>query len=123
MRDLVYQYEKALDVRYNKEKEKSVKTKTSRPILKTCYKMEVQAANVYSRKSFLMFQEELFNSKKYTSSKHREEGDTKIYRVAHLGREGPFYVITLEILEKKVACTCRIFEFIGYCVDTFFKFL
>jgi ubiquitin len=54
--EFVYQYEKALDACYIKEKEKDIKTKTSRPILKTCYKMEVQAANVYTRKSFFMFQ-------------------------------------------------------------------
>ncbi|XP_059457607.1 protein FAR1-RELATED SEQUENCE 5-like [Corylus avellana] len=113
VRDFVHQYEKALDARYLEEKEKDVKTKTSRPILKTCYKMEVQAANVYTRKSFLMFQEELFNSQKYNSSKHGEEGGTKIYRVAHHGTESPFYEVTLEILEKKVTCTCRMFEFVG----------
>jgi hypothetical protein len=60
--DFVHQYEKALNARYLKEKEKDVKTKTSRPIFKTCYKMEAQAAKVYTRKSFLMFQEELFKS-------------------------------------------------------------
>jgi hypothetical protein len=55
------------------KREKDVKTKTSRPILKTCYKMEAEAANVYTRKSFLIFQEELFKSQKYNLSKHREE--------------------------------------------------
>ena len=86
VRDFIHQYEKALDARYIKKKEKDVKTKTYRPILKTCYKMEVQAANVYTKKSFFMFQEELFNSQKYTSSKHLEEGGKKIYKVTHLGR-------------------------------------
>jgi hypothetical protein len=56
VRDFVYQYDKALNARYLKEKEKDVKTKTSRPILKTYYKMEADAAKVYTRKSFLMFQ-------------------------------------------------------------------
>jgi hypothetical protein len=53
---------KALNAYYLKEKEKDVNTKTSRPILKICYKMEVKMVNVYTRKSLLMFQEELFNS-------------------------------------------------------------
>jgi hypothetical protein len=35
--------------------------------------MEAEAANVYTRKSFLIFQEELFKSQKYNLSKHREE--------------------------------------------------
>jgi hypothetical protein len=55
--EFVYQYEKALDARYFKEKERDVKTKASRPILKTCYKMEAEAAKVYTRESFFMFQE------------------------------------------------------------------
>jgi len=63
--EFVYHYEKALDARYFKEKQKDVKTKTSRPILKTCYKMEVEAAKVYTREYFLMFQEELFNSQNF----------------------------------------------------------
>jgi hypothetical protein len=111
--DFVYQYEKALDVCYFKEKERDVKTKTSRPILKTCYKMEAEAAKVYTRESFLMFQEELFNSQNYYSSKHREEGGVKIYRVALHGRESPFYEVAFEVLEKKATCTCHKFEFVG----------
>jgi hypothetical protein len=71
--DLVHQYDKAFNAHYLKEKEKDVKIKASRPILKTCYKMEVEAVNVYTKKSFFMFQEELFNSKNYNSSKHWEE--------------------------------------------------
>ena len=59
-----------------------------------------------------MFQEELFNSQKYNSSKHWEEGATKIYRVTHHGRETPFDEVTLEFLEKKATCTCNMFEFV-----------
>jgi hypothetical protein len=33
---------------YFKEKERDVKTLNSRPILKTCYKMEAEAAKVYT---------------------------------------------------------------------------
>ena len=71
--DFVYQYEQALITRYLKEKEHDVKTKNSVPILKTCYKMEVDAAKVYTRKMFMKFQEELFCSKKYKASKYCEE--------------------------------------------------
>lgn len=111
--DFVHQYEKALNACYLKEKEEDVKTKTSRPILKTCYKMEAEAAKVYIRKSFLMFQEELFNSQKYKASKIREERGKKIYRVATYGRESPIYEVTLELFEKKATCTCHMFEFVG----------
>jgi hypothetical protein len=50
--EFVYQYEKALDTRYFKEKERDVKPKASRPFLKTCYKMEAEAAKVYTRVFF-----------------------------------------------------------------------
>ncbi|XP_059455147.1 protein FAR1-RELATED SEQUENCE 5-like [Corylus avellana] len=111
--DFVYQYEKALDARYFKEKERDVKTLNSRSILKTCYKMEAEAAKVYTRESFLMFQEELFNTQNYKSSKYREEGGTKIYRVTLHGKETPFYEVAFEVLEKKATCTCHKFEFVG----------
>jgi len=75
--------------------------------------MEVEAAKVYTRESFLMFQEELFNSQNFKSSKHREEGGMKIYRVTLHGRESPFYEVSFEVLEKKATCTCHKFEFVG----------
>ena len=71
--DFVYRYELALNSRYLKEKEQNVKTKNSVPILKTCYKIEVEVAKVYTRKIFMKFQEELFCSKKYKASKYCEE--------------------------------------------------
>ena len=111
--DFVCQYEKALNARYLKEKQQDVKTKTSMPILKTCYKMEGEAAKVYTRKMFIKFQEELFCSKKYKASKYREEGVKKIYKVAPHGKESPIYEVLFEISEKKAICTCHLFEFVG----------
>ena len=77
--DFVYQYKKVLNARYLKEKEQDVKTKNLVPILKTCYKMEVEATKVYTRKMLMKFQEELFCSKKYKTSKYFEERVKKIY--------------------------------------------
>ena len=71
--DFMYQYEQVLNACYLKEKEQDVKTKNSLPILKPCYKMEVKATKVYTRKMFMKFQEELFCSKKYKASKYCEE--------------------------------------------------
>ena len=51
--DFVDQYEKALDARYQKEKEKDVKTRSSRAILKTCYKIEDDTAKYYTKKLFI----------------------------------------------------------------------
>ncbi|KAL4621485.1 hypothetical protein ACB092_06G231400 [Castanea dentata] len=91
--DFVYQYELALNARYLKEKEQDVKTKNSVPILKTCYKLEAEAAKVYTRKMFMKFQEELFC-----------KGVKKIYKVVAHGRESPFYEVSLDIF---VGIICR----------------
>ncbi|XP_050281816.1 protein FAR1-RELATED SEQUENCE 5-like [Quercus robur] len=111
--DFVYQYEQALNARYLKEKEQDVKTKNSVPILKTCYKIEVEAAKVYTRKMFMKFQEELFCSQKYKASKYCEEGVKKIYKVVAHGKESPFYEVSLDTVETKAICTCHMFEFVG----------
>ncbi|KAG2711514.1 hypothetical protein I3760_04G080100 [Carya illinoinensis] len=59
--DFVHQYEKALDARYFKEKEKNVRTKSTRAIMKT--------------KSFMIFQDELFNSQRYIPTKVGTDGE------------------------------------------------
>ncbi|KAF5458917.1 hypothetical protein F2P56_022910 [Juglans regia] len=77
--DFVHQYEKALDARYFKEKEKDVRTKSSRPVLKTCWGIEEEAIKVYTRKSFSIFQAELFNCQRYKATKVQTEGESKMH--------------------------------------------
>ena len=48
----VTQYDKAVDARYDKVREKDYKTKHSKAILKTLYPMEDEAAKIYTRKIF-----------------------------------------------------------------------
>ncbi|KAF5455527.1 hypothetical protein F2P56_025092 [Juglans regia] len=50
--DFVHQYEKALDARYFKVKEKDMRTKSTQAILKTCNKIEEETTLVYTRKSY-----------------------------------------------------------------------
>ncbi|KAG6667232.1 hypothetical protein CIPAW_01G087000 [Carya illinoinensis] len=83
--EFIHQYEKALNARYLSEKLKDVMTKTSRPIVKTCLSIEEAVANLYTRKSFLIFQEELFTSQQFNSYKTRKEDGREIYLVAILG--------------------------------------
>ncbi len=70
-----------------------------------------------------MFQEELFNSQNFKSSKHREEGGMKIYRVTLHGRESPFYEVAFEVFDKKTVCTCHKFEFAEILCKRIFHFL
>ncbi|XP_042988798.1 protein FAR1-RELATED SEQUENCE 5-like [Carya illinoinensis] len=111
--DFVHQYEKALDARYFKEKEKDVRTKSTRAIMKTLWKIEKDAASIYTRKSFMIFQDELFNSQRYIPTKVGKDGESKIYGVTRNDKEYPIYQVTLDSGEVKAICTCHMFEFVG----------
>ncbi|KAG7979664.1 hypothetical protein I3843_05G142800 [Carya illinoinensis] len=89
--EFVHQYEKVLNARYLKA-----------------------LANLYTKKSFLIFQEELFSSQRFKSHKAREEDERKIYLVAIPGREKAAYEVTLGNDKNVVSCTCLKFEFIGF---------
>ncbi|KAG2711955.1 hypothetical protein I3760_04G102500 [Carya illinoinensis] len=111
--DFVHQYEKSLDACYFKEKKKDMRTKSTRAILKTCYKIEEEAVLVYTRKSFMIFQDELFNSQRYKSTKFQKDGESKTYGVTLHGEETPIYYVTLESGQEKTTCTCHMYEFMG----------
>ncbi|XP_035545018.1 protein FAR1-RELATED SEQUENCE 5-like [Juglans regia] len=111
--DFVHQYEKAIDARYFKEKEKDVRTKSTRAIMKTPFKIEEEAAIVYTRKSFTIFQDELFNSLRYQARKLYVSGEAKTYGVTAHGKETPIYHVTLEGDEGHATCTCHKWEFMG----------
>lgn len=59
------QYDKALDARYNKEREKTFKAINSKPFLQTLYPMEEEDSKFYTRKLFRTFQDELVGSQKF----------------------------------------------------------
>ncbi|KAG6703898.1 hypothetical protein I3842_07G108600 [Carya illinoinensis] len=80
--DFVHQYEKALDARYFKEKEKDVCTKSTRAIMKTLWKIEKDAASIYTR------------------------NQRKIYGVTQNDKEYPIYQVTLDSGEF-VGILCR----------------
>ncbi|KAG2727684.1 hypothetical protein I3760_01G169300 [Carya illinoinensis] len=109
--DFVYQYEAAIDARYFKEKEKDVRTKSTRAILKTPLKIEEKAALIYTKKSFMIFQDELFDSLQYISRKLSTEGESKTYGVTPYGKETLVYHVTLESGEGVATCTCHKWEF------------
>ncbi|KAF5471376.1 hypothetical protein F2P56_008184 [Juglans regia] len=86
----------AIDARYFKEKEKDVWTKSTRAIMKTPFKIEEEAALVYTRKSFMIFHDELFNSLQYQARRLSLTGEAKTYGVtvhAKLNRLPEHYVL------------------------------
>ncbi|KAG7990683.1 hypothetical protein I3843_02G036900 [Carya illinoinensis] len=101
--DFVHQYEKVLDARYFKEKEKDVRTISTRAILKTGYKIEEEAALVYTRKSFMKFQDELFSSQQYKSTKFQSDSESKTYEVTPQCKETSVYYF-MGIICRHILC-------------------
>ncbi|KAG5616259.1 hypothetical protein H5410_016083, partial [Solanum commersonii] len=89
----VTQYDKVVDARYDKVREKDYKTKYSKAILKTLYPMEDEAAKIYTRKIFQKFQEELIQSQKFISEKIEA------------------YIVRLNLELKNATCSFHKFEF------------
>ena len=109
----VTQYDKAVDARYDKVREKDYKTKHSKAILKTLYPMEDEAAKIYTRKIFQKFQEELIQSQKFISEKIEVQDGIHIYKVHLFQRETPTYIVRLNLELKNTTCSCHKFEFMG----------
>ncbi|XP_019178901.1 PREDICTED: protein FAR1-RELATED SEQUENCE 5-like [Ipomoea nil] len=109
----VVQYDKALDARYNKEREKTFKTLNSKPILKTLYPMEEEASNVYTRKRFRMFQDELIHSQQFVAKKIITIEHESVYRVHEFDKEKSEYIVTFMSSSTTIECSCHMFEFLG----------
>ena len=85
----VIQYEKALDARYNKEREKNVKTRNSKPLLRILYPMEEEASKIYTRKVFRIFQNELVGSQIFIAEKVKFFDKVSTYKIHEIYKEKP----------------------------------
>ncbi|OMO63738.1 FAR1-related protein [Corchorus capsularis] len=56
---------------------KIYKTMDSKPVLKTLYSMEAEASQIYTRKLFRMFQDELVHTQEYVADRVNVDGDSK----------------------------------------------
>ncbi|KAK4791358.1 hypothetical protein SAY86_031771 [Trapa natans] len=107
------QYEMALDNCFEKEIEADLDTLCTMPVLKTPSPMEKQAANLYTKKIFARFQEELVETFVYTAN--RIEGDDAIstFRVAKFEDDQKAYFVRLNYSELTANCSCQMFEHSG----------
>ncbi|KAJ4967136.1 hypothetical protein NE237_018985 [Protea cynaroides] len=110
---LIKQYEKALESRYEKEVKADYDTMNTAPVLKTPSPMEKQAAELYTRKLFVKFQEELVETLTFMATKMEDDGLMTAYRVAKFGEDHKSYIVRLNVLEMKATCSCQMFEFSG----------
>ncbi|KAJ0085960.1 hypothetical protein Patl1_09324 [Pistacia atlantica] len=110
---LIKQYEKAVATRYEREVKADYDTVNTEPVLKTPSPMEKQVANLYTRKIFMKFQEELVETLAYPATIIDDTGTEIIYRVAKFGEDHKAHFVRFNVFEKKASCSCQMFEFSG----------
>ncbi|KAK9000799.1 hypothetical protein V6N11_081285 [Hibiscus sabdariffa] len=106
-------YEKALESRNEKEVKADYDTMNTSPALKTPSPMEKQASELYSRKLFMRFQEELVGTLTFMASKSDDDDDIITYQVAKFGEDHKSYFVKFNVLAMKATCSCQMFEFSG----------
>jgi len=107
------QYERAMEYWFEKEMEADFDTMSNRPVLRTPSPMEKQAANLYTRKIFAKFQEELVETFVYTANRIDGDGATSTYRVAKFEDDHKAYTVTLNVTDMRASCSCLMFEYSG----------
>ncbi|KAM7471008.1 hypothetical protein LguiA_009191 [Lonicera macranthoides] len=106
-------YEKALESRNEKEVKADYDTMNAPPILRTPSPMEKQASELYTRKLFVRFQEELVGTLTFMASKEEDEGEITNYQVAKFGEDHKAHYVKFNVLEMRATCSCQMFEFSG----------
>ncbi|KAI6685394.1 hypothetical protein NL676_031307 [Syzygium grande] len=107
------QYERAFENWFEKEIEADFDTICTSPVLRTPSPMEKQAANLYTRKVFAKFQEELVETFVYTANRIEGDGITSTFRVAKFEEDSKAYIVTLNHSDMRANCSCRMFEYSG----------
>ncbi|CAH2043050.1 unnamed protein product [Thlaspi arvense] len=107
---LINQYEKAISCWREKEVRADYEAANSVPVMKTPSPMEKQAASLYTREAFMIFQEEFVESLANPANRISDSGSRTIYRVAKFGRG---HTVDFDSLEVKAHCSCQMFEYSG----------
>ncbi|KAG8371072.1 hypothetical protein BUALT_Bualt13G0048900 [Buddleja alternifolia] len=107
------QYERALENSFGREIEADFDTICTTPVLRTPSPMEKQAANLYTKRIFSKFQEELVETFVYTANRIDGDGHNSTYRVAKFEDDHKAYFVSLNIAEMKANCSCKMFEYSG----------
>ncbi|XP_059647343.1 protein FAR1-RELATED SEQUENCE 5 [Cornus florida] len=106
-------YEKALESRNEKEVKADYDTMNISPALRTPSPMEKQASELYTRKLFMRFQEELVGTLTFMASKVEDDGESTTYQVAKFGEDNKANYVKFNVLEMRATCSCQMFEFSG----------
>ncbi|XP_045811400.1 protein FAR1-RELATED SEQUENCE 3 isoform X2 [Trifolium pratense] len=107
------QYERALESWIEKEIEADFETICTTPVLKTPSPMEKQAANLYTRKIFLKFQDELVETFVYTANIIEGDDVNSTFKVAKFEDVNKAYTVSFNHAELRANCSCQMFEYSG----------
>ncbi|KAE8733783.1 Protein FAR1-RELATED SEQUENCE 3 [Hibiscus syriacus] len=107
------QYERAMESWFGKEIEADFDTICTTPVLRTPSPMEKQAADLYTRKIFTKFQEELVETFVYTANRIEGNETISTFRVAKFEDVNKAFIITLNYPEMRANCSCQMFEYSG----------
>ncbi|XP_078154610.1 protein FAR1-RELATED SEQUENCE 5-like [Carex rostrata] len=117
LREFVVKYEHALEHRYRAEHAERFTSIYKTPILKLKSPLEEQAADVYTRKIFSSFQDELMECPKLKKKKLEKSGSSSKYKVSSFHNTKDAFIVTLDVeawehVETwEVSCECHLFEF------------
>ncbi|KAG6589080.1 Protein FAR1-RELATED SEQUENCE 5, partial [Cucurbita argyrosperma subsp. sororia] len=106
-------YEKALESRNEKEVKADYDTMNTSPVLKTPSPMEKQVSELYTRKLFSRFQDELVGTLTFMASKADDNGEVITYQVAKFGEDHKAHYVKFNVVEMRANCSCQMFEFSG----------
>ncbi|XP_071706493.1 protein FAR1-RELATED SEQUENCE 9 [Rutidosis leptorrhynchoides] len=110
---LFKQYETAVSSWHEMELKEDFETSSNVPLVKTPSPMEKQAANVYTRRAFIKFQEELVETLANPATIIEENGTVTTYRVAKFGDAQKAHIVKFNPFQMKAICSCHLFEFSG----------
>ncbi|XP_011080506.1 protein FAR1-RELATED SEQUENCE 3 [Sesamum indicum] len=107
------EYERALENSFEREIEADSDTICTTPVLRTPSPMEKQTANLYTKRMFSKFQEELVETFVYTANRIDGDVASSIYRVAKFEDDNKAYIVSVNNAEMKANCSCQMFEYSG----------
>ncbi|TXG46532.1 hypothetical protein EZV62_027968 [Acer yangbiense] len=112
--EFVVRFNRALARQHHEELHADHIDINEKPVIKLPFAMEKQMSEIYTRKMFYKFQEELWNNLLYTTELVNESGDCYMYKIK---REEECGSRVREIMVEKnqnfASCSCKKFESVG----------
>lgn len=112
LHEFVVMYEKVLMILREKAKHQDSYSRQTKPDLHTMWPAEARASERYTRKVFLLFQEEYVRTLDLFAEVSDEDGTNFTYKVSSFENVKPC-IVRYDTSDNTVKCSCRKFEFMG----------